>query len=287
MFDDDDEGRPAAPTRGADARRSRRPDVPLPPRPGTARRGGQDGRSGRCERGSPDDRGARGFGGERVGPCDGAGDADTRADGADATGARALLEGLAGVHADEERRGSEPRTRPRLSVEPVHALVVMAILVVMLAASLALLVQQSVNLAAASPEPTSIATSPHASGDTAPSCTPSASGALDAQSQSSRTGAAQGQQDAAQTSPQQQPTTDPAPQTAQQALPGTSSQPIDLNTATQEQLETVKGIGPVTAANIIAYRAGVGRFGAVDELLNIDGIGPKTLEKIRGQVTVR
>lgn len=169
----------------------------------------------------------------------------------------------------------------------MHALVVMAILVVMLAASLALLVQQSVNLAAASPEPTFIATSPHASGDTAPSCTPSASGAPDAQSQSSRTGAAQGQQDAAQTSPQQQPTTDPAPQTAQQALPGTSSQPIDLNTATQEQLETVKGIGPVTAANIIAYRAGVGRFGAVDELLNIDGIGPKTLEKIRGQVTVR
>ena len=153
MFDDDDEGRPAAPTRGADARRSRRPDVPLPPRPGTARRGGQDGRSGRCERGSPDDRGARGFGGERVGPCDGAGDADTRADGADATGARALLEGLAGVHADEERRGGEPRTRPRLSVEPVHALVVMAILVVMLAASLALLVQQSVNLAAAGRSP--------------------------------------------------------------------------------------------------------------------------------------
>ncbi|RSX48956.1 comEA protein [Bifidobacterium castoris] len=189
-------------------------------------------------------------------------------------GARALLEGLAGVRAGEETGQAAPRTRPRLSVEPVHALIVMAILVVMLAASLTLLVQQSVNLADASPEPTPVtASSRAAADDDAPSC---ASSAPASSAQASTAGAAQGQPDA---TPQSQPT--------QQAAPQATPQLIDLNTATQEQLETVKGVGPVTAANIIAYRTSVGRFGAVDDLLNIDGIGPKTLEKIRGQVTVR
>lgn len=189
-------------------------------------------------------------------------------------GARALLEGLAGVRAGEETRQAAPRTRPRLSVEPVHALIVMAILVVMLAASLTLLVQQSVNLADASPEPTSVTTSSRAAADDdAPSC---ASSAPASSAPAPTTGAAQGQPDAT-----------PQSQLTQQAAPQATPQLIDLNTATQEQLETVKGVGPVTAANIIAYRTSVGRFGAVDDLLNIDGIGPKTLEKIRGQVTVR
>lgn len=188
-------------------------------------------------------------------------------------GTRALLEGLAGVRAGEETRQAAPRTRPRLSVEPVHALIVMAILVVMLAASLTLLVQQSVNLADASPEPTSVTTSSRAAADDdAPSC---ASSAPASSAPAPTTGAAQGQPDA---TPQSQ---------LKQAAPQATPQLIDLNTATQEQLETVKGVGPVTAANIIAYRTSVGRFGAVDDLLNIDGIGPKTLEKIRGQVTVR
>lgn len=242
MFDDDDdEVPPAAPASGSGAPRPRLPDVPLPPRPATPRRG----RHGGC---ADDD------------PGDG--------------GARALLEGLAGVRAGEETRQAAPRTRPRLSVEPVHALIVMAILVVMLAASLTLLVQQSVNLADASPEPTPVTTSSRAAADDdAPSC---ASSAPASSAPAPTAGAAQGQPDA---TPQSQPT--------QQAAPQATPQLIDLNTATQEQLETVKGVGPVTAANIIAYRTSVGRFGAVDDLLNIDGIGPKTLERIRGQVTVR
>jgi competence protein ComEA len=61
---------------------------------------------------------------------------------------------------------------------------------------------------------------------------------------------------------------------------------IDLNTATAEQLQTIKGIGPVTAQSIIDYRASIGRFTSVDQLLQVDGIGVKTLEKLRSQVNV-
>ncbi|MCI1936183.1 MAG: helix-hairpin-helix domain-containing protein [Bifidobacteriaceae bacterium] len=62
---------------------------------------------------------------------------------------------------------------------------------------------------------------------------------------------------------------------------------IDLNTATAEQLDSVKGIGPVTAQKIIDYRTQNGRFTSVDSLLNVSGIGMKTLEKMRAQLVVR
>ena len=53
--------------------------------------------------------------------------------------------------------------------------------------------------------------------------------------------------------------------------------PIDLNTASIEELRTVKGIGPVLAARIVAGRP----YKRVDQLEEIQGIGPKTLKKIR------
>ena len=62
---------------------------------------------------------------------------------------------------------------------------------------------------------------------------------------------------------------------------------IDLNTATTDDLQTINGIGPVTAGRIIDYRTQHGRFDSVDQLLDIKGIGAKTLAKIRDQVTVR
>lgn len=62
---------------------------------------------------------------------------------------------------------------------------------------------------------------------------------------------------------------------------------IDLNTATSEELQTVKGIGPVTAERILAHRRQIGRFTSVDQLLDVKGIGAKTLAKIRDGVTVR
>lgn len=56
---------------------------------------------------------------------------------------------------------------------------------------------------------------------------------------------------------------------------------IDLNKATKEDLMSVTGIGPATADNILAYREEAGKFNSVDELVLVNRIGDKTLEKIR------
>jgi competence protein ComEA len=61
---------------------------------------------------------------------------------------------------------------------------------------------------------------------------------------------------------------------------------VDLNTATVEQLDTLPGVGPVTAAAIIGWRDANGSFTSVDQLADIDGIGPARLEKLRAQVHV-
>lgn len=61
---------------------------------------------------------------------------------------------------------------------------------------------------------------------------------------------------------------------------------IDLNTATRESLETLPGIGPKLAAEIVAYRER-NPFVSVDDLTNVSGIGPKKLEGVRDLVTVR
>ena len=57
--------------------------------------------------------------------------------------------------------------------------------------------------------------------------------------------------------------------------------PLDLNTAEQDALESLPGIGPTKASEILAYREKVGQFYSVEELLNIPGIGQATLENIR------
>jgi competence protein ComEA len=61
--------------------------------------------------------------------------------------------------------------------------------------------------------------------------------------------------------------------------------PINLNTATLEQLDTLDGVGPVTAQKILAYRQQHGGFGSVSELDRIPGIGPKRLAALRTKVT--
>jgi competence protein ComEA len=61
---------------------------------------------------------------------------------------------------------------------------------------------------------------------------------------------------------------------------------IDLNTATVQQLDTLPGIGPVTAAAIVAWREANGKFASVDQLADVDGIGPGRLEKLRPHVRV-
>jgi competence protein ComEA len=59
---------------------------------------------------------------------------------------------------------------------------------------------------------------------------------------------------------------------------------VDLNAATVEELDTLPGIGPVTAAAIVAWRDANGRFTSVDQLGDVDGIGPARLEKLRDLV---
>jgi competence protein ComEA len=60
--------------------------------------------------------------------------------------------------------------------------------------------------------------------------------------------------------------------------------PISLGTATVEQLDTIDGIGPVTAQDIIEYRDQHGGLSSVDQLDQVSGIGPATMESLRARL---
>ncbi|WP_153506313.1 ComEA family DNA-binding protein [Cumulibacter manganitolerans] len=62
--------------------------------------------------------------------------------------------------------------------------------------------------------------------------------------------------------------------------------PVDLNSATLEQLDGLPGIGPVLAQRIIDFRTDNGPFAAVDELTQVSGVGPSIMAKIKDRVTV-
>ena len=62
--------------------------------------------------------------------------------------------------------------------------------------------------------------------------------------------------------------------------------PLNLNTATLEQLDTLDGVGPATAQKILDFREERGGFGSVEELGEIPGIGEKRLAALREAVTV-
>lgn len=61
---------------------------------------------------------------------------------------------------------------------------------------------------------------------------------------------------------------------------------VDLNTATVEQLSTLKGIKAKKATAIVEYRQKNGAFKSVDDLKNVPGIGQKTVDKLRSELTV-
>lgn len=72
------------------------------------------------------------------------------------------------------------------------------------------------------------------------------------------------------------------------AMPGASGAgaPIDLNAASAAELEALPGVGPVLAGRIVAHREAIGGFTSVDQLLEVTGIGEKTLAALRDLVVV-
>jgi competence protein ComEA len=70
------------------------------------------------------------------------------------------------------------------------------------------------------------------------------------------------------------------------ASEGSGDGPVNLNTATAEQLEELPGVGPAIAAAILDERERRGRFATVDDLLDVRGIGEARLEQLRDLVTV-
>jgi competence protein ComEA len=84
---------------------------------------------------------------------------------------------------------------------------------------------------------------------------------------------------------------EPAGEVRDQAGSGTAKGPsatgaVDLNRADQSQLEELPGVGPVTAQAILTWRQQHGRFSRIEELQEVDGIGPKTYAQIAPHVRV-
>ena len=61
---------------------------------------------------------------------------------------------------------------------------------------------------------------------------------------------------------------------------------ININTATVDELANLSGIGKVKAEAIVAYRTANGKFKTPEDLTKVKGIGDKTVEKIKGELTV-
>ena len=75
-----------------------------------------------------------------------------------------------------------------------------------------------------------------------------------------------------------------APAAGGTAATGAPTAPVQLSTATLEQLDSLPGIGPVTAQKILDYRTKHGAFSSVDELDAVPGIGPARLDQLRDLV---
>ena len=87
-------------------------------------------------------------------------------------------------------------------------------------------------------------------------------------------------------------TPDPPSSLSSQPRSGKLSRPpattvmLDLNRATEQDLERLPGIGPVLARRIIQYREAQGTFQDIEQLRHVKGIGKKTLERIRVHLTI-
>ncbi|WP_018143503.1 ComEA family DNA-binding protein [Alloscardovia criceti] len=181
---------------------------------------------------------------------------------------------------DKRERRTAESILPRMLGSPAHSALVILVLVLALSTSLTLLVIQSTELASlASAQSENASTQPVES------------------SLSGVTSSAQGTQSQAPTEMQTHtdPSTEPAPTLEQstqstqntQDIPSEQSQQaqgININTATAEELQNIPGVGPVMAQKILDYRSTHGPFHSVDDLMEVSGIGAKTLEKMRAHV---
>ena len=61
---------------------------------------------------------------------------------------------------------------------------------------------------------------------------------------------------------------------------------VDINTASRDELDALKGVGPTKAAAIIDYRRKNGPFRAIDDLQQVKGFGPKSVDALRGEIYV-
>ena len=178
------------------------------------------------------------------------------------------LRDLSGVKpADKPTEQDGPkRDRPRLVFQPIHAIIAILTLSCALCASLTMLVQQAIHYSALQQTQITQSKQSQASGTT-------------------KDGAS-----SAATTPNQ-PSMEQNGQNKQTSEPTEPSDPADgllnINTAGSNELQTLKGVGPVTAHRIIDYRTQIGRFDNVDQLLEVKGIGEKTLAKFRDQVCAR
>ena len=77
-----------------------------------------------------------------------------------------------------------------------------------------------------------------------------------------------------------------APVKAAPAAKATPASPVNLNTATQAQLETVPGIGAKVAQRILEYRQKNGNFKKLEDLMNVKGIGEKAFLKLKPLLTI-
>ena len=227
-----------------------------------------------------------------------------------------MLGRLAGVNCSDDRtrerelgEAANGRTRPRLTLTPMHALVIMLLLVGALAASLTLLARQAMNAARVDGAVVAVVATEASEGDGGTGTQGGGSGEAQSSGESGSPGATEtsangalpdgtanepvpkdgvaGTEAGAAAGESQQSEPIPSSGVTASASPSPDDGRVNLNTAGVAQLDAVKGIGPAIAQRIVDHRNRNGPFSSVDDLLDVPGIGPKTLTKMRDQLVVR
>jgi competence protein ComEA len=188
------------------------------------------------------------------------------------------------------RRRGAAEAGPRTWFTSLHAVIVILLLACALCASLTMLVRQSMNYHAMHGQGVGSgqrATESRGTGEGAGSKASADSVGTGAHADTGAGADAppgETAQPSVTPSPTPSETSAPSDGSASTAAPGSGA--LDLNAASAQDLEAIAHIGPVTAQRILDHRRSIGRFSSVDQLLDVKGIGVKTLEKIRPHLRV-